>query len=245
MNNKLLKFKSFSTIFCAGILSLSINSAFAHNNPPPLDNVSFTLTAQEWAKTTTAKVTVGIHAALNKIALAKMRTQIMDNLNKIAKGNWHITSFERSQDSSGLEKLYVEAEARINEADLTNVNNLAKDISESGINYKIINVDFTPSLDDIEKVKKSLREKIYNEARAEIATLNNVYPEQKYTLHNVRFGEFVSSNGARTQIMMMATGITPQSSNVTVNTVSNLITLSADVDLASQMPKPPKAEKTE
>lgn len=227
MNNvKLLVLASLFSIF-------TINTAFSQDNPPPLDEVSFTLTAQEWAKTDKAKVTIAVNAALDKMALAKMREQIMSNLNKIAKGNWHITDFERSQDSSGLEKLYVEAEARINETALTNVNAQAQDVSQAGITYKVLNIDFTPSIADIEKVKKTLRDTIYHQAQTELTTLNTLYPEQKYAVHTLHFGEYTSLTSARTQVMMMSGDARPQS-NVAANAVSNLVTLTADVNLASE-----------
>lgn len=233
------KLNTLKTLSVAAVIGLFIsNAAWAKPCPcpPPLDQVAFSLSAQEWAKTDTAKITVVVNAALNKTALAQMREQIMGNLNKIAKGNWHITDFERSLDSSGLEKLYVEAEARVSESALTNVNAQAKSISRSGMDYKVQNVDFTPSLADIEKVKESLRKTIYREAQAEIKALNELYPNQSYSLHGVRFGEMmVSGGGVRTQ-MMMVTGAAPRA-NVSVNTVSSLITLTADVDLASERKK--------
>lgn len=228
------KLKLLTAVSLISLLTtVTFSTAFAQNTPPPLDEVSFTLTAQEWAKTDKAKVTIAVNAALDKMALAKMREQIMGNLNKIARGNWHITDFERSQDSSGLEKLYVEAEARINETALTNVNAQAQDVSQAGITYKVLNIDFTPSVADIEKVKKTLRSSIYHQAQTEITTLNTLYPDQKYAVHAIRFGEYTSSTAARAQVMMMAGDARPQS-NVAANAVSNLVTLTADLDLASE-----------
>jgi hypothetical protein len=226
---------AFKKIFLTTCISLSaLSLAHADTIIPPMDQVTFTLSAQEWAKTDKAKVTVVVNASLSKIALADMRTKIMSNLNEIAKGDWHITDFERSQDSSGLEKLYVKAEARINEAQLTGVNVEAKDISEAGINYKVENIDFTPSIADIEKVKKSLRAEIYKQTQNELAELNTVYPAQKYMLHDIRFAEFVASSAVRTQqVMMMGARLQPQAS-AAMNTVSNLITVTADVNLASE-----------
>lgn len=226
----------------AGLLSLFIAntvSATCCHSSPPMNDVTFTLTAQEWAKTDQAKVTVAVNATLNKMALAKMREQIMGNLNKIAQGSWHITEFERSQDSSGLEKLYVEAEARINEKNLSNVNAQATEVSQAGIKYKILNIDFTPSTADIEKVKKNLRSTIYRDAQTEIATLNGVYPGQKYVLHEIHFGEFVASSSAvRAQMMMVSGAAAPRTSSIVANTVSNLVTLTADVSLATEASAP-------
>jgi hypothetical protein len=204
------------------------------NSPPPLNEVTFRLTAEEWVQTSTAKLVVNIHATLDKKTLAQMRTQIMTNLNKIAQGSWHITDFERSQDNSGLEKLYVVAEARVNESVLTNINAEAQSLSEPGVKYTIQNVDFSPSMADIEKAKQDLRKTIYGKAGEEISTLNSLYPTQKYVLHGVQFGEFNTQNNAvRIMPMMMASGGSQQGSDV-ANTVSNLVKLTAEVNVASK-----------
>lgn len=210
--------------------------AFADcNTQPPLNEVTFKLSAEEWVQTTSAKLIVDIHAALDKKSLAQMRQQIMTNLNKIAPGTWHITTFARSQDSSGLEKLYVVAEARVNESSLTNVNTQADKLSEPGVKYKVINIDFTPSMADIEKAKMDLRKTIYHDAQAEIATLNNIYPSQKYVLHAIQFGEYISTNGMRAMPMVMMAGAArPQGSEDINNVVSNLVKLTAEVNVASK-----------
>ncbi len=206
--------------------------AFAEcNPPPPLNEVTFRLSAEEWVQTTSAKLIVNINAALNKNTLAQMRQQIMGNLNKIAQGDWHITTFERSQDSSGLEKLYVVAEARVNESSLTNVNSQAEKLSEPGIKYKIQQIDFTPSMADIEKAKMELRKTIYHDAQAEITTLNSVYSSQQYVLHGIQFGEYVTK---AMPMVMMAGGVRAQSPEDTNNAVSNLVKLSAEVNVASK-----------
>lgn len=226
--------KHFLTTYLISLISLlTCNSALADTLPsPPVNEITFTLTAQEWAKTDTAKVTVGVHAALDKKTLGKMREQIMSNLNKIAKGDWHITTFNRSQDSSGLEKLYVVAEARVNEALLTNVNSEAENVSESGMKYEVRSIDFTPSVADIEKVRKALRDTIYHQAQAEIMALNTTYPQQKYALHSIHFGDVISTSQPQ---MMMVTGAGVRTqNNAMVNTVSNLVTLTAEVDIASE-----------
>ncbi len=218
------------------MLTAMAPSAFASSEaPPPLNDVTFRLSAEQWVQTTSAKITVGIHATLNKKTLSQVRDQVMSNLNKIAQGQWHITDFDRSQDSSGLETLYVEAEARVNESLLSNVNTEAQALSVPGTKYKIQNIDFSPSMMDIEKAKMELRKTIYHEASAEISTLNKLYPEQKYVLHEIRFNEVNANNGGMRMMpaVMMATGVQAQN-NDSMTTVSNLVTLTADVDVASQ-----------
>ena len=101
---------------------LSINAVAATGVLPPLDKVSFQLSAEQWAVSTTAKVVVNIDATLNEAQLGTIHNQIMNNLQKIT-GNvdWHITEFSRSKNQSGLEQLYAQAEARIPENGLTDL----------------------------------------------------------------------------------------------------------------------------
>ena len=78
-----------------------------------MDKVLFQISARQWVSTQSALLTVNINATLNNADLVKARADIMNNLNTIATGEWQLTQFDRSQDSSGLEKLYVAAQARI------------------------------------------------------------------------------------------------------------------------------------
>ncbi|KTD62056.1 hypothetical protein [Legionella spiritensis] len=152
---------------------------------PTLDKVAFQVTARQWVSTKTALVKVNINATLNQSDLVKARADIMSHLGKIASGEWHITQFDRSQDSSGLDKLYVEAQTRVPQASLTNIYQNAKSVSKPGATYKVSAVDFKPGLEEIQKVKAQLREQLYQLVNAEIARLNKVYTEQHYTVNRL------------------------------------------------------------
>ncbi len=129
--------------------------------------------------TQTALVTVNINATLSNSDLVKARADIMDKLAKISAGDWHLTQFDRSQDSSGLEKLYVQAQARVAQANLTTNYQNAKSVSKPGASYEIGTIEFKPSLDEVQQVRAQLRERIYQQARDELARLNKVYTGQE------------------------------------------------------------------
>lgn len=205
--------------------------ALADNARPPLDEITFVLTQQAWAKTDTANVTVAINAALDKTSLTTMRGTIMNNLNKIAPADWHLVQFQRSQDSSGLEKLSVEAEARVKETALNTINAQALSVSKPGSNYKIQSVDFTPTIADVEKIKQTLRDALYQQINTEIALLNKTYSTQKYMLHGVRFTDYAPPH---TQMLMQVAAPRAMAEVATTNTVSQMVTLTAEVDIASE-----------
>lgn len=198
-----------------------------------LDHVKFQLTSKAWVSTTTAKVSVSVNATLNDTSLVEARNNIMSNLDKIAQGKWHITAFNRSQDSSGLERLYVTAEARVPEQSLTKINTLAKSVSQPGARYRIQNIDFTPQLSEVEKVKARVRETIYSQANDEITRLNKQYPKQKYSLHGVVFlGPNVAMMLPRAKTKRMNTMVMAAQAAPSI-AVSNEVKLTALIDVAS------------
>lgn len=117
----------------------------------------------------------------------KARADIMDSLNKIAKGEWHLVQFDRSQDSSGLEKLYVQAQARVDQSALTNIYQNAKSVSKPGAKYEISGVEFKPSLEETQVVRAKIREQIYQQVNDEIDRMNKAYPKQNYSVSNLVF----------------------------------------------------------
>ncbi|QBR85422.1 hypothetical protein E3983_12425 [Legionella israelensis] len=155
----------------------------------PLDKIIFQISAKQWVTTQTALLSVDINATLSSADLVKARADIMSSLNKIAKGDWQLTRFDRSQDSSGLEKLTVNAQARVPQEALTDVYNNAKSVSKPGANYSIANVEFKPSLEEIQNVRGKIREQLYQQINNELKRINKNYPGQNYSLSQLIFME--------------------------------------------------------
>nr|WP_242601946.1 hypothetical protein [Legionella yabuuchiae] len=164
---------------------------FTDSVPPDLvlDKVSFQVTARQWVTTKSALVNVSINATLTNTDLIKARAEITDSLDKIAAGAWHIVQFDRSQDSSGLEKLTVLARARVDQHVLPNVYKNAKTVSKPGMNYEISSIEFKPSLEEVQEAKNQLRQTLYQQAHQELSRLNQVYSGQSYSLHQLIFVE--------------------------------------------------------
>ncbi|KTD14982.1 hypothetical protein [Legionella israelensis] len=155
----------------------------------PLDKIIFQISAKQWVTTQTALLSVDINATLSSADLVKARADIMSSLNKIAQGDWQLTRFDRSQDSSGLEKLTVNAQARVPQEALTDVYNNAKSVSKPGANYSIANVEFKPSLEEIQNVRGKIREQLYQQINNELKRINKNYPGQNYSLSQLIFME--------------------------------------------------------
>ena len=199
-----------------------------------VDTVLFQVSAKQWVSTQTALLSVNINATLSNADLVKARADIMDKLVKIAGGEWHLTQFDRSQDSSGLEKLSVQAEARVSQSSLTNIYQNAKSVSKPGATYAIGAVEFKPSLDEMQQGRTELREKLYKQAHDELARINKVYTGQNYSLFNLTFTEGEGPplplvKAYQTPAMMNAMSM-PSPAPITV---SNELTMTAMVQVAS------------
>lgn len=224
----------------AGMLVLMALPTFAFtadNNVPPLtlDTVLFQMSTKQWVTTQTALLNVSISATLNSADLVKARSDIIDSLNKIAKGDWHIVSFNRSQDSSGLEKLDVQAQARIDQSELTDIYQSAKSVSMPGAKYYISGVDFKPSLEEVQAVKAQVRQKLYQQVNEEIARMNKVYPTQNYSVNNLTFfdGDSVIAQPRAYQAKEISNMAMASPSSSGGISVSNEIILTAVVEAAS------------
>lgn len=223
-------------IMTAWILSLVSTLSFAEMHPhhPALDKVVFQLSAKQWVTTETVLLKVNVNATLTNADLVKARADIMERLNKIAVGNWHLTQFDRSQDSSGLEKLFVEAQTRVAQSGLTDIYKNAKDVSQPGSTYSINGVEFKPSLEEIQKVRSQLRTRLYADIQNELNQLNTTYNSQHYTINRV----YIVDGDAAPQPMayraqQMKTMVMSASVAAPTLAVSNEMTMSALVEAAS------------
>lgn len=223
------------------ILSLFIAlPAWADNTLEPLLNtVILQLNAEQWVPTKTALVTIGVNATMNGTALEKAQNEILTKLGQISnKGEWHIVSFDRSLDQSGLEKVQISAQARLPSSDLSGLRDRAKAITVPGETFTLDNVEFTPSDQELRDANTSLRSDIYQQAKNEIASLNKLYPDQKFYLHNVNFQNIVMPMPMAQNAMYMRgvsnmAGIAAPMTKVNNIAVGNKLNITAVVVVAS------------
>lgn len=184
--------KKSRIVFLIVLSCCIVSSAWAagkHKRPGMWkDQIVLQLAAESWVETQSARVEVTVDATLNTQGVAEFRKQIEHDLQKIIKTeNWHITRFDQRAAKSGLEQIMVRAEARVPTSQLGDIRPNAKKISKPGVTYDVANMDFTPDLADQEKSRAQLREKIYQQAKAELARLQAVYPERRYRVHKIDF----------------------------------------------------------
>lgn len=203
-----------------------------------LNTISYRYTQEGWATTNTAKVTVNFDAAVDQVGLSNVNTQVLENLKKMADANWHITVFERAKDSTELEKLHLVVEARLPESALVGLRDKVKNISKEGQTYTIASIDFTPSLVAMEQMRAGLRTAIYEQAKQEVARLNQASPNQKYFLNSIYFETEQPVQPAREMktMQLSANGAATPVSSVGMS-VSSKVTQSAQITIASVIPE--------
>lgn len=213
-------------------------SGLAYRIVPILDQVMYQTSAEQWVSTHTAKVVIHSDLVLRQQEIAAARKLILDNLQRVAKGEWYVTDFRHTQDSSGVERLSVTAEARVSESSLSDVYGKAATISTPGAKYTVVNLDFTPSLAEMETLRESLRSQLYQAIKRELSRLNQTYPEQPFNIHQIDFtdGLLNSASQARNKRFQPRAmlGVSEQSSSPFSLSVSNKIVMQVAVIFATR-----------
>lgn len=208
-------------------LTLSAPAWAGQNNQPWTSDISYQTTVYQTLKTEDAKVTVQVNGTSTESDTAKLRAQIMQRLNSIAKADWQIVSFQSSTDSSGLEQIKMTAQVRLLGNALNNLHRRASQLSKAGLKITIANIDYSPSQKTLQQAYSKLRMDIYNAANAEVERLDKVYQNRKYVVKNIRFASTAPVYG-----VAMLAKTAPASQSVAV---SKRVTLSADITLSAEL----------
>lgn len=182
----------------------------------PQDNVAMTLTTEGWVTTKTARVTMAIEAAVSGDTAGTMRTTMGKAVNDIVKADWRLIGFNRGQDQTGMERWSALYEARIAENELGDIATEAKKASKAGMQINVANVDFTPTLAEVEAALSDVRSQLYKQANDQVAVLNKELPGRNFRVATVDF-DSASANPAQYapapmmgRAMMMAKGGAPE-----------------------------------
>ncbi|MFA5041482.1 MAG: hypothetical protein WC464_07610 [Bdellovibrionales bacterium] len=168
------------------LLSL-ISPASAQDQQKPDDAVSFDLSAEDWVSTKSARVVLGVEAAVNSPNAGSVRAEMAKSINDAAKADWRLTSFNRIQDQTGMERWSVSFEARLPESALNGLRDSVKKASKAGMQITVNGIDFSPSHDEMEAARAALRARIYKEANEQLAALNSVLPGRNYRISQIAF----------------------------------------------------------
>lgn len=155
--------------------------------PPPVqDRISLSLAVEDWVSTSTARVVLVIDAGGGNAGSA--RGQILKAAESTADhGDWRIEQFTRQPDQSGLDHWQAVLEARLPENQLGSLADRAHQASHPGLQIKVAQIDFTPTLAEQEAVRGHLRQMIYKQAAEEAKAVNAAFPGRDYRVSDIAF----------------------------------------------------------
>jgi len=182
-----------NAFFVAGFTFFTILSAWAFADEPvkpELSQVAYQIDSEKWVKTNLARVEVMANVSVKQAEFAQVREKIVEKLNRLAKAEWTITEFTHSQDSAGLEQLTVRAEARLPENKLNALYTDAKEISKPGESYRVNDIDFTPSLAEMNAKMEEARSEIYQKILNELANLKKLTNNPHYQIYRIDFNPY-------------------------------------------------------
>jgi uncharacterized protein YggE len=161
--------------------------AFAQDQIRPDDAISFDLSAEDWVNTKTAHVALNVEAAVTASNAGTMRADMSKAINDAAKADWRLTGFNRSQDQTGLERWSVSFEARLPEAALNGLRDSIKKASKAGMQITVGGIDFSPSREEMEASRATLRTRIFKEANEQLTSLNATLPGRGFRISQITF----------------------------------------------------------
>lgn len=232
----------FAIIAVAGLLLVTIVRASDKSTTPQvvqlaspypsLNRIHYVVQKEQWVVSDSARVIISVNANLTDNALDHFQDKMNKNLDSLANNvSWHITQFNRNQDSSGLEQVSAQAEARIANSALAGLRGKADKLSSPGIKYSIVDIQYGPSDADIQKAKDSLRQNVYAAIAEEIHSLNKMY-KQEFFVNSIDFDLNSSILPPPQPMLMRVASAGASNDNVPVN---QKLILQADVVLAAKV----------
>lgn len=159
--------------------------------PPVLDTVSLALSAEDWVKSETALVTLVVDAAGNGADAGTLRGDLVKVAGSVAdKADWRIVRLDRVPDQAGLDRWQAELQARLPEAQLSNLAERTKKASRPGLQVQVGAVAFDPTLAEMEAARGALRDQLYRRVNAELAKLKTAFPDRDFRVGGIDFTEY-------------------------------------------------------
>lgn len=99
---------------------------------------------------------------------------------------WMFAGINRTQDVSGMERIDLQASARVSENENYGLDKRARDVSKEGMTVTSIYADTTPPADMVEKCEQELRVTLLKKAQVEMHDINKVM-QSSYRISDVTF----------------------------------------------------------
>lgn len=231
-------------VLTAGLMAAVPAGAQIVQPPVFIDTVSLSLTAEDWVKTETARVSLIVDAAGNGAEASQLRPELLKAAASVAdKAEWRILRLDRRQDEAGLDRWQAVLETRLPEAQLAGLAERTKKISRPGLQVRVGTVAFDPTLEETEGVRSRLREELYRKVTAELERLNRTFPDRQFRVAGIDFGEEPMPKLMATRVAM-APAESDMESDLVSDGVQEKLRITARVTLgAFAVPPQPPAPK--
>jgi hypothetical protein len=131
------------------------------------DVVTTVFTAEELVISDTVKTTLKV------VKVDSNNFEIKTTLKQIFDVDWMVSSINRYEDNSGLERIEAIVTARISDNAIGGIGKKVNDTSKAGLKITVVSFDHTPERNRIEAAKENVRKMIYDLAQNEVTLLNN------------------------------------------------------------------------
>lgn len=209
--------------------------AQAEDTYAPDDTVYLDLATEGFVTTQTAKVMVTVDAAATDAQSGDLRDTMQKAIAGLVKGDWKLTSINRTSDDAGLTRWQAFYESRLPEGSLSGLAEKAQKISKPGLQLRIANIDFTPTLAETEAKRADLRAELYKRANEELARLNASLPGRSYRISGISFGGAMGSPAPMPQMMMAKAARAPMMTEAAMDSGSAGGQVAAHIDLTARV----------
>lgn len=201
------------------------------------NQISMQLQEEGWVSSSTAQVTVSIQAATNKDNSSAVVASITKKLKGLVKEavSWRLVDLSTEKNSAGLFAISAKMTARLNNGQLTELQNAIESLNKAGEQYKVVGIDYQPTLAEMADENTRLRVLLYKDLLEQERYINSAFPNTKYQLQILKFdAPYVAA--ARPVMMYAANGLGAERSAPTTNPTpfSQQLILTADVTFSSQ-----------
>lgn len=221
-------------------------------NHIPMDIINLNFTVEEWLDSETAEVTIDVDASLDADG-RELKQKVKDSLTALNDSvTWRFSRVNRSRDRAGRETWQIGAQARMTDSALDDLAGKCRKLGEPGLQFRIGNVDYSPTAEAVETLNRSLREKINALIENELTRLKTELPDREWRVGNVQYGAHLSFSNSRVagpNLNQTLMGASTQTMAVTYDEiadgtddggagsggfeVSQKVTLTAQVDISS------------
>ncbi|WP_138379113.1 hypothetical protein [Luteithermobacter gelatinilyticus] len=169
------------------------------------DDITLELKTEDWLTSKSVRLFIHITAAFNEKDSQSIRTQVENRLRQIApEADWKITSFTRKPGAAGLEQWNISAETRVQDKALDGLRNKIRESNKPGFEITLRHMTYSPTEEEEQALYATLRKKIYDMAKAELATLNALFKDRKYRVSRIDFSPSALQYGRRDMALQEA-----------------------------------------